>query len=142
MGPLFIDRWILVARKKDQIKISSLEDAKKVKSIGTYLNDVRDEFLKKKGFTNIDTALENAMNAKKLETGRISLWILSAVDLPILCKQENVDINSLEVVFRFEGEETFLAFSKETSPSIVKRWQKAFHSMVEDGTWKRLNPDQ
>lgn len=30
VGPLFVDEWVWVARKKDRIKISSLEDAKKV----------------------------------------------------------------------------------------------------------------
>lgn len=142
VGPLYIDQWIFVARKKDHIKITSLEDAKKVSSIGTYLNDVRDEFLKKEGFTNIDTTQENITNAKKLETGRITLWILSRSDFLTLCEQANVPHTNFEIVYKFPEVKTYLAFSKSTSTKIVQKWQKAFQSMVDDGTWKKLNPDQ
>lgn len=142
VGPLFIDQWVLVARKKDHIKIANLDEAKKVKGIGTYLNDVRDEFLKKEGFTNVDTTQENITNVKKLETGRISLWIISRADFQTLCDQANVPHSNFEIVYKFPEVKTYLAFSKQTSTKLVHKWQKAFQSMVEDGTWKKLNPDQ
>ena len=44
-----------MARKESGIKIDTLEDAKKVKRIGTLREDTRERFLKEHGFTNLES---------------------------------------------------------------------------------------
>ena len=54
VGPLATKRDILVAKKGSGIIINSLEDAKKVKRIGTLRDDTRERLLIKHGFTNLE----------------------------------------------------------------------------------------
>jgi polar amino acid transport system substrate-binding protein len=54
IGPVATKRDILVAKKGSGIRISSLEDAKKVKRIGTLRDDTRERLLKSLGFTNLE----------------------------------------------------------------------------------------
>jgi len=54
IGPLATKRDILVAKKGSGITINSLDDAKKVKRIGTLRDDTRERLLKRHGFTNLE----------------------------------------------------------------------------------------
>lgn len=74
VGPLAIKRDILIARKDAYIKISSLDDAKKVMRIGTLRDDTREQLLIRQGFENLDSVSDEQRNAQKLAMGRIDLW--------------------------------------------------------------------
>jgi polar amino acid transport system substrate-binding protein len=70
IGPLAKKRDILVAKKGSGIKINCLEDAKKVKRIGTLRDDTRERLLKRHGFTNLEPVSDEQKNAKKLVLGQ------------------------------------------------------------------------
>lgn len=74
VGPLAIKRDILIARKDAYIKISSLDDAKKVMRIGTLRDDTREQLLIRQGFENLESVSDEQRNAQKLAMGRIDLW--------------------------------------------------------------------
>ena len=80
VGPLATKRDILVARKDSGIKINNLEDAKRVKRIGTLRDDTRERLLRKLGFTNLESVSDEQLNAKKLVLGRIDLWAIKSRD--------------------------------------------------------------
>jgi polar amino acid transport system substrate-binding protein len=56
IGPLATKRDIFIAKKGSGIRINSLEDAKRVNRIGTVRDDTREQYLKGKGFTNLEPA--------------------------------------------------------------------------------------
>jgi len=87
VGPLAIKRDILVAKKGSGIKINNLEDAKKVKRIGTLRDDTRERLLKKHGFTNLESVSDEQQNAKKLVLGRIDLWTYKKPGLKTVCRR-------------------------------------------------------
>ncbi|MGD8252224.1 MAG: transporter substrate-binding domain-containing protein, partial [Desulfobacterales bacterium] len=53
IGPLFTVHYGFYARKSSHLRIDSLEDAKKVGSIATYKDDVKEQLLKSMGFVNL-----------------------------------------------------------------------------------------
>ena len=138
IGPLATKRDILVARKSSGIKIDSLEDAKKVKSIGTLRDDTRERLLESLGFTNLEPVSDEQLNAKKLVLGRIDLWTYKIPGLRTVCELAGVDYNEVEEVYHLREITLDIAFSKKTSDSIVERWRKAFNEMLADGTIMRI----
>jgi polar amino acid transport system substrate-binding protein len=134
IGPLATKRDILVARKGSGIKIDSLEDAKKVKRIGTLRDDTRERLLKSLGFTNLEPVSDEQLNAKKLVLGRIDLWTYKIPGLRTVCELAGVDYNQVEEVYHLRKINVDIAFSKKTSDSIVDKWRSAFADMVADGT--------
>jgi polar amino acid transport system substrate-binding protein len=134
VGPLATKRDILVAKKDSGIKINSLEDAKKVKCIGTLRDDTRERLLKSHGFTNLESVSDEQLNAKKLALGRIDLWAYKIPGLKTVCDLAGVDYTEFEEVYHLREIDLMIAFSKKTSDSIVQKWEDAFHEMVTDGT--------
>ena len=134
VGPLAKKRDILVAKKGSGIKINSLEDAKKVKRIGTLRDDTRGRLLKRLGFTNLEPVSDEQKNAKKLVLGRIDLWTYKKPGLKTVCELAGVDYNEIEEVYHLREIDLMIAFSKKTSDSIVQKWRNAFNEMLADGT--------
>jgi len=138
IGPLATKRDILVAKKDSGIVINSLEDAKKVKRIGTLRDDTRERLLKSHGFTNLESVSDEQKNAKKLAAGRIDLWTYKKPGLKTVCELAGVDYNEFEEVFHLRKIDLSIAFSKKTSDSIVEKWRNAFNEMLNDGTIQRI----
>ncbi|MCG2774673.1 MAG: transporter substrate-binding domain-containing protein [Desulfobacterales bacterium] len=134
IGPLATKRDILVAKKGSGIKINSLEDAKKVKRIGTLRDDTRERLLNSLGFTNLEPVSDEQKNAKKLVLGRIDLWTYKKPGLKTVCELAGVDYNEIEEVYHLRKIDLMIAFSKKTSDSIVQNWRNAFDEMLADGT--------
>jgi polar amino acid transport system substrate-binding protein len=134
VGPLAKKRDILVAKKGLGIKINSLEDAKKVKRIGTLRDDTRERLLKSFGFTNLEPVSDEQLNAKKLALGRIDLWTYKIPGLRTVCDLAGVDYTEFEEVYHLREINLMIAFSKKTSDSIVEKWRNAFNQMSADGT--------
>ena len=134
VGPLAKKRDILVAKKGSGIIIVSLEDAKKVKRIGTLRDDTRGRLLERHGFTNLEPVSDEQLNAKKLALGRIDLWAYKIPGLRTVCDLAGVDYTEFEEVYHLREIDLMIAFSKKTSDAIVQRWRDAFNEMSEDGT--------
>jgi polar amino acid transport system substrate-binding protein len=148
IGPLATKRDILVAKKGSGIQINSLEDAKKVKRIGTLRDDTRERLLKSQGFTNLEPVSDEQMNAQKLVLGRIDLWTYKIPGLRTVCDLAGVDYKEMEEVYSLREINVDIAFSTKTSDAIVQKWRTAFNEMVADGTlmkirkrWNKKIPD-
>jgi polar amino acid transport system substrate-binding protein len=134
IGPIARKIDILVAKKSSGIKINSLEDAKKVKRIGTLRDDTKEVFLKRQGFTNLAPTYDDQINAKKLVSGRIDLWVTKKPGLKTICALAGVDYNEIEEVYKIRELDVSIAVSKKTSDLIVQKWRDAFNEMLADGT--------
>jgi polar amino acid transport system substrate-binding protein len=138
VGPLYIQQWGFYAKKGSNIRINSLDDAKKVGSIGTYLNDAKEQFLTKKGFTNLITTNKNTSNIRHLLNGNIDLWVSSDFNVPYLAHQAGVSPDQLELVFAFKRVENYIAFSNRTQDETIAAWRQAFAAMQRDGSFERI----
>jgi len=136
-GPLGADVVALFALKGSGIVISSLEDAKKVKSIGAYKDDVGEILLKKHGFANLHSVVDDRLNVKKLAAGRIDLWISNELIGHALAMDMGYQ-EKFEVVFKKENGFLFLAFSLQTPDEEVARWQKAMDDLKSSGRYAQI----
>jgi polar amino acid transport system substrate-binding protein len=142
VGPVDSSVWQLYGKADTNIVINSLDDAKKLKSIGTYMEDVRDQYLNKQGFTNLDAVYDNSLNLNKLIIGRISLWATSEGTARRYCEKAGFDFNKLKIVYTMRKKCLFIVFNKNTSDEIVNAWQKAYDELKADGTMARIYESQ
>jgi len=136
-GPEASNKWVFFVKKGSGIKVSSLEDAKKVKKIGTYKDDAAEMFLKAEGFTNLDSVVDDSQNVPKLMAGRINIWIIGELQGIHKAKAKGVN-DQLEKVFDVKETELYIAFSKNSADSDVALWQKALDEMKADGTYDAI----
>jgi len=134
VGPLATKRDILVGKKNSGIKINTLDDAKKVRRIGTLLDDTRGRMLEILGFTNLEPVSDEKLNAQKLAIGRIDLWAYKIPGLRTVCDLSGLDYREFEEVYHLREIELMIAFSKKTPDAIVTRWNETFKEMLSDGT--------
>ncbi len=137
--PLMNVKWIFLAPRNSTIKIHSLNDAKKIRSIGTYFNDAKEQFLKSNGFQNLDSSPYDLVNVKKLREGRIDIWMTSTGTLNYLQNKKEIEHDEFKPLFTMSEETLCLAFSLKTDPKIVEKWQKGLNSMIKDGTLDKIN---
>jgi polar amino acid transport system substrate-binding protein len=138
VGPIAANKWVFFAKKGSNITITSLDDARKVKKIGTYKDDAAELFLKKRGFTNIDSVIDDLANVKKLVAGRVDLWIVGYLQGLHKARTAVGDSAVLEKVFDVKDTQFYIAFSKSTPDAVIAKWQAALDGIKKDGTYDRI----
>lgn len=139
VGPLCFSKNGFYAKKGSNIRIRSLEDAKKVRSIATYKEDSREQILKSWGFTNLDSSNSAVSNLKKLLSGRADLWFYDNLGLARVAKEVGADPDDIELVYPVVELDLYIAFSKGTSKKMVKKWQKILNDMKWDGAFEKIS---
>lgn len=127
--PLGVNQWTLLTTKERDLKISSLEEAKKYK-IGTYQGDAKEAFFLKQGGFNIDSVAHNELNEKKLMTGRIDFWVENVATVNNKIKSGNVELKS---AFVFHEVEMALACNKNVSDDVISKLNTALDDLNKSG---------
>jgi polar amino acid transport system substrate-binding protein len=131
--------WALYGKKVSNFQIKNLEDAKKVNAIGVMRGDIRTDWLKKQGFTNIDESANHERNLEKLVRGRVDLIFYSPHGTAHVCRKLGIDFNKLESVLFPHASLSYIAMSKNGTPlSTVKLWQETAKQIKDDGTFNNL----
>jgi polar amino acid transport system substrate-binding protein len=138
VGPLYRQTWAFYAKKGSNIRIDSLEDAKKIPRIGTYHKDAKEQFLKENGFDNLVSTNKNISNIKHLIQGNIDLWVSSDFNMPYLARQTNISPDQLEFVYAIRTVDNYIAFSMQTPDDVVEKWQDRMDEIIRDGTYEKL----
>jgi len=134
VGPLVPNNWTLMGKKSRNIKISTLDDARKYK-IGGYKGDAIAAFLEKEGF-KIEYAIYDHLNARKLDGGKIDLWATGNLLGPYFSKKEG--LSGLEQVFMIKESFMSLALNKSVSAETVAKLDKILEEMKADGTVEQI----
>lgn len=138
VGPIYTQNWTLYGRKGSGLRIDSLEQARKVARIGTYLQDAKEQYLKALGFDNLVSANRNISNIRHLIDGDIDLWVSSDFNMPYQVRQAGVDPNQLAPVYAFRRVDNYIVFSLDTPMPVVRAWQRCLDEIKQDGTYTAL----
>ncbi len=138
VGPVASNQWVFFAKKGSGVQINSLDDARKVKKIGTYKDDAAELFLKEQGFTNTESVVDDLSNVKKLAAGRIDLWIVGHLQGLYKAKTVAGDTSAFEKVFDVKDTQLYIAFSKNTRDAVIEKWQAELDKMKTDGTYDAI----
>lgn len=138
VGPVDEDLYGLYVKTDSAINLKSLEDAKSLKFISVYRDDVRDQILTKAGFTNLDRTSDSSASIKKLMAGRVDAISSSVVTIDGLMAAAGTPRDSVRLALTFLAAQTWLAFSKGTSEKTVADWNEAFESMKKDKSFEAI----
>lgn len=139
VGPLYKITNAFFARKGSDVRLSSIEDAKKVGAIATYHDDVREQALESLGFTNLDSANSFTSNLKKLLSGRVDLWLTDTIGVYVTAKKLGVPADAVKMVFPFDDYSVYIAMSRQMPVETVRRWQNTLDGMKKDGSFFRIS---
>ncbi|MCP4346317.1 MAG: ABC transporter substrate-binding protein [Desulfobacterales bacterium] len=130
VGPVFTTRQILIALLDKNIKLRTIEDAKKY-NIGIIIDDIAGMLLKESGFDNnrLQGVSNLRQNIRKLELDRIDLIAYSENGFYSYLKLNNLNPEKFESVYILKETKLYYAFHKDTPDSLLQKFQKALDSL-------------
>ena len=138
VGPIAEVQFVFCVKADSGTRVRNLAEARKLHLIGVYKEDVLDQYLTAKGFTNLDRSLDALTPVKKLLSGRIDALAASRQSLPELCRMAGARERDLRETFSLLSAQMYLAFSRTTSASIITAWTEALEGMKRDGSFERI----
>ncbi len=139
IGPISETTYGFYVKADSIVKVTSLEDAKRVGLIGVYRDDVRDQFLTKQGFTNLDRANSNLSSFKKLMLGRNVMYANSLMGVKSLAENAGYKLADVRVAYNFMKIQLYIAASKDTDPAIVAQWNRALEDMKKESVFLKIH---
>jgi len=132
----------LLALKDKDIRIEKMEDLIKY-SIGTVLEDVVDQYLRKHGQglgLKLDRVADYELNMNKLFMKRFDLCGMNKLVAMYLAKKLGHSENDIKSVYTIEEltGEYYLVTGLKTPPETVKKLRAAFETIHSNGTYQKI----
>jgi len=129
----------MVALKSKNIKISSNEDLLKYK-IGCVRDDVGEQLSIAAGVPKekLDRVSSYDTNVKKLDAGRLDLYVSSMSSVTLYAEKLGIDPNKFESVYILDESHLCYAFNKGVSDDVITTLQKAYDELIADGTYDKI----
>jgi polar amino acid transport system substrate-binding protein len=131
--PITVNRQVLIARADRDIRIDSLEDAKKYR-IGTILEDVADNLLNEAGFENLQQVNNFDLNVRKLDAGRIDLMAYGDTSF----RKQVEKPEDYQMIYVLRELPACFAFHRDTPESLISNFQEAMDAIVARGDHAEL----
>ncbi|MCJ2875770.1 transporter substrate-binding domain-containing protein [Rhizobium pusense] len=131
VSPIHIDRNILVARRKANINVVSLEDAKKYR-VGTQRGDYTETLLETLGFPQVDVGADFEITLHKLTAGRIDLMPMSESTF------KSLPAHTFREVTTLSRQQLGLACNKSVPDEVIAKLQARLDELIADGTQQRI----
>ncbi|WP_221800888.1 substrate-binding periplasmic protein [Oceanobacter mangrovi] len=135
VGPITYMTGALFARPDSEIKLKSVEDAKKYK-IGGLKGDSFTNFFKDKGY-NLSIVADDRENPYLLEQGTIDLWVSDVLTGPYKAA-DTTNMGEVKKVISFMKTPVYLAMNPETPDSIIKTLQKQIDLLRQSGAVQQI----
>lgn len=138
VGPLFIGKTSLYARRGSGLQLHTLADAAAVDAVIVPREDYKQQLLKAAGLTNLQLVNTHEQMVRMLLMGRGTLMAANNLALPALLAGANASMKDVEALLTFQETAAYIAFSPGTAEDTVRRWQAALDAMRADGTLARI----
>jgi polar amino acid transport system substrate-binding protein len=138
VGPIAFVNANFYARKGSNFGIRFLEDAKKIPHIVVVKDDYMEQFLRKEGFSNLESVATQEIAVGELLSGKAQLFPCSNIAMPALLKRVNATMDDVESVLNLSTNMLYIAFSRDTSPELIALWQKTLDEMKAEGTFGQI----
>ncbi|MET3132970.1 polar amino acid transport system substrate-binding protein [Oxalobacteraceae bacterium GrIS 1.11] len=136
VGPLTATEWTLFGLGQRAFKLRDIDDARLLK-IGTYNGDVRDDYLRARGFS-VEAVQNELSNPKKLLMNRIDLWATSKATGSAILAQNGWG-KRIVPVLTFRQVELYLACNPALPDDLIRHMNAALEKMKLDGTAKNID---
>jgi polar amino acid transport system substrate-binding protein len=119
------------------VDVSSLDKVKN-RPTGVLLRSGAEALLRETGFTRVEPAPEEWLNAKKMKERRIDAWLAPRLMVIYATQEVQGDLATLNIGEIVRASDIYLAASKDLPDSEAIKWENAFASMKADGSYERI----
>ena len=137
VGPIKIVTVGLFVRRRDNIAITTMDDARELDGICVYRGSSGGESLEALGFTNLEQPTRPAQCLEMLMHGRVDAWVTSDIGRQPLFAKTAYSHNDVVLAHTTSTRHLYIAMSLDTADTTVARWQDTLDEMKLDGTLAR-----
>jgi polar amino acid transport system substrate-binding protein len=136
--PLARKKWMLYMRSDDPQQLNSLNDARALETIGVVRGDVREEWLRAQGFTNLQSSSSHVQNLARLTSRRLNAIAFEPQGMQYLTRETGVRPDDYRAALHFFDAEVWLLMSRQSTASEVARWQQAALQLQQSGRLEQI----
>lgn len=136
--PLARKKWVLYVRQDDPQQLNNLNDARALESIGVVRGDVREEWLRAQGFTNLQSSSSHMQNLARLASRRLNAIAFEPQGMQYLMREAGVLPQDYRAALHFFDTEVWLLMSRQSAASEVARWQQAALQLQQSGRLEQI----
>ena len=136
--PLARKKWVLYMRRDDPVQLNNLDDARVLETIGVVRGDVREEWLRAQGFTNLQTSSSHVQNLARLTSRRLNAIAFEPQGMQYLTRETGVLTENYRAALHFFDTEVWLLMSRQSPASEVARWQQAALQLQQSGQLEQI----
>ena len=137
VGPVVVNTFDAIALKSKGMKIASAEELVDLKT-GVIRDDVGDALAQKAGIKQIERVPSNDQNIKKLNEGRIDIWVFGESSAKLQIKEMGLNPDDYESVWRMSESGLYFAFHKDVDDALIEAMQKVLDDMKADGAYETI----
>jgi polar amino acid transport system substrate-binding protein len=145
VGPICKKRYCFYVASYSDYQIATIDDARKMRSIGTVAGWSSEQELADLGFNNVVTWATPQEVFKKLMDGDIPCAVLNDISMRMLGDAAGHPPKDYRKGAILSEGQNYLAFSKDTDPAYITTMTNAYNQMVSSGKlaeiWKGWYPD-
>ena len=136
--PLARKKWVLYMRSDDPQQLNNINDARALETIGVVRGDVREEWLRAQGFTNLQSSSSHVQNLARLTSRRLNAIAFEPQGMQYLMRESGVLAEDYRVALHFFDTEVWLLMSRQSAASEVARWQQAALQLQQSGQLEHI----
>jgi polar amino acid transport system substrate-binding protein len=138
VGPVTTVRTSFYSRRGADLKVTSLDDARKVEVIAVPREWFSHQVLRSLGFANLDPVANTDVMVRLALTGRAQLMVADNQTLPAQLTQVDATMAQVDRHYTFLKTSSYIAFSRGTPDAVVRQWQQTLNEMKRDGSFARI----
>jgi len=142
VGPLQDDTIYLYELATKPTGIKSIEDVQHTDGVCVIAGSRHQEIFQRANITNMSVAKDYSNCFKMLESGRVQLTPISKFSLHASLKEAGIPSDKIRqtpvYLYKTQG---FIAFSKNISNSVVRKWQSVLDELKLSGKYDELVTD-
>jgi polar amino acid transport system substrate-binding protein len=139
VGPIALGHTSFYARRGARLNVRSLKDVERFSTVAVPKQWYSYEYLSDKGLKNLYAVPTPQHMTKMFKHGRIELLVASSLALDDMLAEQGMSARDVELQFTLMGTNSYIAFSKNTDPALVQRWQQALDQLTRDGGLLRIH---
>jgi len=145
VGPVCKKKYRFYVHSSTDYQISTIDEARRMRSIGTVTGWASEQELLDLGFNNVVTWATPQEVFRKLMDGDIPCAVLNDISMRILGSESGHPPKDYRKGAVLSEGQTYLTFSKDTGEDYITAWTNAYNSLVSTGRfgtiWKSWYPD-
>ncbi|PND36583.1 hypothetical protein C1O66_23225 [Paucibacter aquatile] len=138
VGPVVTFYSSIYAPARGGLRLRSMDDAKRAKSVLVVRDWYTSEELSQLGFRNLVSVADPQAAIRMLLAQRADYFATERLSMPKIMAQAGVPEDALEIVYSYASAEGYIAFSRDTPDRVVQAWQRALDAMKRDGSFAAI----